>query len=131
MINEVTIRQLLIDSCHSSDAADGFFRSRFNDEELLSLLVKIAREADDCQGDAPMQAAYWKSQYSANLLMSYEPALMEMLPMVDGYEGHVALALGKTRSPRGRALIAQELEKGERFDAWLFREALAAADQEG
>ena len=131
MVDEAAIRQLLIDSCHSSSSADEFFRCHVDDAGLLALLVRIARDADDYQGDAPMQAAYWMSQYSADLLMPHEPALLEMLPIVDGYGGHVALALGKTRSPRGRAAIAKELGNGERFDAALFRDALEAADGVG
>jgi hypothetical protein len=131
MIDEAAIRQLLIDSCHSSAAAEKFFRCHLDDVELLALLVRIARDAEDYEGDAPMQAAYWMSQYPANLLMPHEAALLEMLPMVDGYGGHVALALGKTRSPRGREAIVQELGNGERVDAWLFRKAIEAADRVG
>jgi hypothetical protein len=131
MIDEAVIRQLLIDSCHSSAAAEKFFRCHLDDVELLALLVRIARDPDDYAGDAPMQAAYWMSQYPANHLIPHEAALLEMLPIVDGYGGHVALALGKTRSPRGREAILQELGNGERFDAWLFREAIEAADREG
>jgi hypothetical protein len=69
-----------------------------------------------------MQAAYWVSQFPSSLLRPHEPVLYEMLPIVDGYGGRVALALGKTGSQRGRAAIIEELGDGTRFDAWLFRE---------
>ena len=130
MIDESAIRELLIDSCHSSAAADNFFRCHLDDTELLALLVQIVRDADDYQGDAPMQAAYWMSQFRGDLLMLHEASLLEMLPIVDGYGGHVALALGKTRSPRGRQAIVRELGNGERFDAWLYQQGIEAADDE-
>lgn len=131
MLDEAAIRQLLIDSCHSSAAAEKFFRCHLDDVELLALLVRIARDAHDYEGDAPMQAAYWMSQYPGDLLVPHEAALLEMLPIVDGYGGHVALALGKTQSPRGREAIVRELGDGQRFDAWLFRQAIEAVDREG
>jgi hypothetical protein len=129
--SEPRIRELLIASCHSSQAAKEYFRSRLGDAELLRLLVRIARDAEDYEGDAPMQAAYWASQYPTELLVPHEPALLEMLPIVNGYGGHVALALGKTRTSRGRAAILQELGDGKRFDAWLFHKGLEAADRAG
>jgi hypothetical protein len=131
MYDETAIREYLIDSCHSSEAAEKFFRARLLDADLLSLLVHIARDADDHGGDAPMQAAYWASQFPPELLICHESALLERLPVVDGYAGHVALALGKTGSHRGRAAIVEQLADGKRFDAWLFRDALAAADRAG
>jgi hypothetical protein len=126
MLDDARIRGLLIDSCHSSADAVAYFRANLSNAELLALLVKIARDADDHGGDAPMQAAYWVSQYPSSLLIPHEAALFEMLPIVDGYAGHVALALAKTGSQRGRLAIVQELGDGTRFDAWLFREALRA-----
>ncbi|HZK79929.1 MAG TPA: hypothetical protein VFC46_02655 [Humisphaera sp.] len=125
MVDEKEIRELLIASCHSSAAAIRFFRDHLEDQNLLRLLVHIAQDADDYEGDAPMQAAYWLSESSGAVLISHEPMLFEMLPLVDGYGGSVALALGKTGSPRGRKLIQKELGDGKRFDAWLFRRALA------
>lgn len=125
------IRELLIDSCHASHAAEDYFRSRFDDIELLQLLVTIAADTEDYGGDAPMQAAYWTSQYPAELLVPHEPALLEMLPIVNGYGGHIAFALGKTGTVRGREAILRELGDGRRFDAWLFHKGLEAADQAG
>jgi len=78
-----------------------------------------------------MQAAFWMSQYSHGLLLPHEPAILEMLPIVDGYGGHVAHALGKTQTTRGRAAIMNELGDGQRFDAWLFRKGLEASDGAG
>jgi len=59
------------------------------------------------------------------LLEPYEPKLLSLLTTVNGYGGHIALALGKTRSPRGRIALLSELGDGSRFDAWLFKKALA------
>ena len=83
------------------------------DTELLQLLVRIARDTEGFEGDAPVEAAYWMSQYSPELLLPHEPAMLEMLPIVNGYGGHVALALGKTRTTRGRAAIVNELGDGQ------------------
>jgi hypothetical protein len=72
-----------------------------------------------------MQAAYFASQYPGTLPEPYEPKLLDLLPTVNGYGGHIALALGKTKSPRGKAALLAELGDGSRFDAWLFKKALA------
>lgn len=122
---EAHIRQLLIDSCHSSKEARAFFESRLADEELLRLLIRIAKDDGDQGGDAPMQAAYYASQFPGKLLLPYEVELRTMLPIVNGYGGHVALALGKTKSAAGKQAILNELGDGTRFDAWLFQQALA------
>jgi hypothetical protein len=124
MLDEARIRDMLIDSCHSSADADAYFRAHLGDADLLALFVKIARDEDGHLGDAPMQAAYWVSKFPPVLLLPHEPALVEMLSIVDGYGGHVALALGKTGSERGRNAIIEELGDGTRFDAWLFRKGL-------
>ncbi len=124
MHNEAEIRDLLIDSCHSSKKAQTFFESHANDKGLLELLIKIAKDDEDHGGDASMQAAYYASHFPGNLLAPYESQLRAMLPVVNGYGGHVALALGKTKSALGKQAILEELGDGTRFDAWLFQEAL-------
>jgi len=123
MFDETDIREKLIASCHSSVEAQAFFKAHLEDAELLKMLVSIAQ--DDRGGDAPMQAAYWVSEYPSHLLQPYEPVFYQLLPLADWAFGHIALALGKTRSVRGRNLILAQLGNGERFDAWLYEKALA------
>ena len=125
MFDEAHIRDLLVKSCHSSKEARTFFESRRNDAELLALLVLIAKDDEDYEGDAPMRAAYYASQFPGNLLLPHEAELRAMLPIVEGYGGHIALALGKTKSVAGKTAILNGLGDGTRFDAWLFREALS------
>lgn|SRR5215470_8445860 len=125
MYDEADIREKLVDSCHSSTEAREFFMARLADQELLALLMKIAENAEDWDGDAPMQAAHFASQFPGALLEPYEPKLLSLLTAVNGYGGHIALALGKTRSPRGRIALLSELGDGSRFDAWQFKKALA------
>ena len=125
MLDEARIRDLLIGSCHSSKEAQIFFEAHRNDHEVLDLLIRIAKDEEDYGGDAPMQAAYFASQFPGHLLLPYEAELRAMLPVVRGYGGHVALALGKTKSIAGKEAILNELGDGTRFDAWLFRQALS------
>ena len=124
MYDEVDIRAKLVDSCHSSKEARDFFLARLADPQLLALLMKIAEDAEEWGGDAPMQAAHFASQFPGGLLSPYEPKLLNLLATVNGYSGHIALALGKTRSPRGKAALLSELGDGSRSDAWLFKKAL-------
>lgn len=125
MYQEASIRELLIDSCHSVPKAEEFFAKRLSDPELLATLMEITVDAGGHLGDARMQAAYFVSQFPASMLIRHEAALVDLLPRADGYGGHIAVALGKTRSPRGRQLLIQKLGDGSRFDAWLFKIALA------
>ncbi len=125
MYDETEVRSLLIDSCHSSKDAQAYFDSRLSDPDLLDVLMTIATDTEDHGGDAPMQAAYYASKFSGLLLAPYEQLLITLLPHVNGFAGHVALALGKTRSTEGRDLILQALGDGSRYDAWLFHNALA------
>ena len=125
MYEEATIREQLIASCRSSKEAQQYFLARLSDPELLSLLMTIALDTYDHGGDAPMQAAYFASQFSGSLLVRHEPALFGLLTSANGYGGHVALALGKTKSARGKEALVAELGDGSRFDAWLFNKALA------
>ena len=63
------------------------------------------------------------------MLKPHEQTLREMLPAVNGYGGHIALALGKTGSALGKQVIIEQLGDGSRFDAHLFRQALKQYDQ--
>lgn len=49
---------------------------------------------------------------------------MEILPLVDGYGGHIALSLAKANLRPARELITNALRDGKRFDDWLCVEAL-------
>lgn len=129
MYEESAIRQTLISSCHSSKEATQFFSERIGDPALLDLLVLIAVDDAGYEGDAPMQAAYFASQFPGEQLDRHEPALLALLGTANGYGGHVAVALGKTRSQRGRAAIIAERGDGSRFDAWLFKKALAEYEE--
>ena len=124
MYDEHNIRELLIASCHSSIKVQQYFDSRLDDPELLRLLWSIAKDEAGYLGDAPMQAAYYLSKFPPNLLRPYETELLAMLSDVDGYGGHIAVALGKVKSDVGKQAILKELGDGSRFDAWLFRKAL-------
>jgi hypothetical protein len=66
-------------------------------------LVKIAVDADDRQGDAPMQAAYFLLQASPAHTRSHEKPLLALLSTADGYGGHVARALGRMKSREAKA----------------------------
>lgn len=125
MYDEAMIRHLLVASCHSSSEAEQYFADRADDAELLTLLLKIAVDENGLEGDAPMQAAHFAAQFPGTLLAQYESELLELLGTANGYRGHVAIALAKTGSLRGKAALLGELGDGSRFDAWLFRKALA------
>lgn len=82
MIGERCIRELLIASCHSSLKAQRFFESQLDSAELLDCLMRIAVDADDYGGDAPMQAARYISQFSPNLIEKHEEDLIAALPHI-------------------------------------------------
>lgn len=126
--DEAVVRRKLIESCHSSKEAHEYFVERLDDWTLLSLLMRIAEDAEDYGGDSPMQAAFYASQFSGDFLKPFEPKLLDLLTQVNGYGGHIALAIGKTKSLRGKAALESELGDGSRFDAWLFKKALAEYD---
>jgi hypothetical protein len=93
MIPEAETRRLLIASCHSSVEAQQRLVSELQSLEFVSQLVKIAIDADDHQGDAPMQAAYYLSLASPDFTKQHEEALIGLLITANGYAGHVALVL--------------------------------------
>jgi hypothetical protein len=93
------------------------------------MLIRIAKDDDDHGGDAPLTAAFYVAEFPAPMLQSYEQTFREMLPVVNGYGGSIALALGKTKSAAGRQMIIEQLGNGTRFDADSFRRALKEYDQ--
>ena len=117
MIDEQYIREKLIQACHSSKQARQYFESRLDDVPLLNCLVKIAVDAEDYGGDAPMEAAYYFSRYPSNLIEKHDKDLIAALPRVNGYGGAIALALGKAKSLTAKPLILSELGDGERLDS--------------
>jgi hypothetical protein len=90
MISEETARQLLIDSCHSSSDSKQRILSELNSPEFVALLGRIAVDAQDRQGDAPMQAAYFLTVASPALIRPHETELLGILTTADGYSGSVA-----------------------------------------
>jgi len=125
---EATARQLLIDSCYSSQEADKELLKNLTAPEFVSLLVKITLDEEDYEGDAPMQAAYYLSKAPVELTKPFENRLRRLLPDALGYGGHVALTLGRMESAKARTVIQAELGDGARFDAWLYEEALKQYD---
>jgi hypothetical protein len=123
-IAEQTTRQLLIDSCHSSEAAERRILAELSSPAFVDLLVQIAVDADDYQGDAPMTAAYYRSLVSPALTKPHEPALLALLTAADGYSGSIALTLGRMQSLPAKPVIAQMLAQGS-WPIETFRQAIA------
>ena len=124
MMTETAVRQLLIDSCHSSTEADTTLLRNLTSPEFVALLVHIALDREDYGGDAPMQAAYYLSQTPIENIRPFEAQLLALLTTANGYGGHIALTLGRMRSVSAKAVILEELGDGEFPSAWLYREAL-------
>ncbi len=112
MIAETETRQLLIDSCHSSVEAEQRILEELTSPEFISLLVSIAVDADDYQGDAPMTAAYYLSKTSPHLTKPHEAVLLSLLTTADGYAGSVALVLGGMKSHEAQPHIARMAAAG-------------------
>lgn len=112
MISEREARQLLIDSCHSSTKAADVILEELQSPEFVRLLVKIAVDSDDHQGDAPMQAAYYLSKAPPSLTRAHEAALLALLDTDIGYGGSVAIVLGRMMSRQAKPVIAHRLAEG-------------------
>jgi hypothetical protein len=128
MIPEAETRQLLIDSCHSSTEAEERILRELQSREFVSLLVDIAVDAADYQGDAPMQAAYFLSKAPPSLVQPHETALLALLESADGYAGSVALMLGRMKSQQAKAVIEQRLAEGW-WPEHLYKEAMSCYEQ--
>jgi hypothetical protein len=126
MADHTAIRELLIQSCHSSNAADVQLTSQIGDAAFIADLANIARDRDDFGGDAPMQAAYYLSQASPELLLPHATKLLETVPVADdcGYLGHLSIAIAKTNATTAKSFIESAASNPNRSDAWLFREAM-------
>jgi len=128
MMAEAVVRELLIRSCHSSSEAVRELLSELSSPAFIDLLVRIAVDADDHGGDAPMQAAYFLSRASPAHIRIHEKQLVALLNTADGYSGHVALALGRIQSPEAKPIIANRLIEGW-WPEHLYREALSLYEQ--
>ncbi len=128
ILNESEIRNLLIDTCLISRKknADLKLMEYMKDRSMCELLVKIAKDEDDYQGDAPMQAAYYLRFIDSDLLKKFENELIEMFEYVDGYQGHIAILLGIIKSRKGLELIKNEipLYTKDGSDPWQLLEAI-------
>jgi hypothetical protein len=124
MISEQLTRRLLIEACHSSEEAAQRILAELPSSEFVALLVQIAVDAGDYQGDAPMRAAYYLSLASPALMKPHESELLDLLSTADGYAGSVALALGRMRSVAAKPVIAQMLAQGY-WPADAYRKALS------
>lgn len=82
--SEHEVRQLLIDSCHSSTEAERHILDALHLPSFVAMLVRIAVDAGDFQGDAPMQAAYFLSKASPLLIQLHEELLLSLLESADG-----------------------------------------------
>jgi hypothetical protein len=95
----------LVQSLHSAKPADDFFRSRLNDESLLATLLEVAR--DDVSDDARMEAAYWASQFPAELLEPFENKLRQLsLESWESINVHAKTALDKVAKLEAYAIAS-------------------------
>ncbi len=112
MITESETRKLLIESCHSSVDAEQRILDELQSSEFIGLLVHIAVDADDHQGDAPMTAAFYLSKASPEMTKPHEAALVSLLTSADGYADSVALILSGMRSLEAKPIIARMVAAG-------------------
>jgi HEAT repeat protein len=127
MISEPQTRQFLIDTCHASLEAEDRILRELQTQEFVALLVRIAVDEDDFEGDAPMQAAYYLSKAHTSLMQPHEAALLALLETADGYAGSVALALGHMKSEQAKPVIEQRLKDGW-WPEHFYKEALSYYD---
>ena len=128
MISESEARKLLIDSCHSVEEAEKQIHSELKSGEFVNLLVRIAIDEDDYQGDAPMQAAYFVSQAATQFIAPHENVLLQLLESANGYAGFVALSLARIKSTNAKPIIAQRLKEGW-WPEHLYQEALSCYER--
>lgn len=92
--NRDDVYPYLIQSLHSSKAAEDFFRNQLDNEQLLSTLIEVAL-ADESD-DARMEAAFWVSQFAFELLGPFKEKLEQLSQ--DNWESvstHARAALDK------------------------------------
>lgn len=130
MIPEFAIRELLIASCHADVSAELKIVEKLASIDFVALLVKIALDEDEQQGDAPMQAAYFLSHASPSLTEMHEDKLLSLFTSANGYQGHIALTLGRMQSLPARFVIESALSDEDRFDKWLYERAIECYESE-
>lgn len=95
----------LMQSLHSAKPATDFFRSHLNDESLLATLLEVAHA--DVSDDARMEAAYWVSQFPAELLEPFETKLRQLsLESWESINVHAKAALDKVAKLETYALAS-------------------------
>ena len=127
MIQESELRQLLIDSCAVTSEAENRILGELQSPDFIALLVLIAVDAEDYEGDAPMQAAYFLTKASPELSRLHEVELLKLLHTAQGYAGSVALVLGRMRSVEAKSFIAKALAENW-WPEHFYKEALACYD---
>ena len=128
MYNQEDIRCLLIATYYSDEEAKNFFLERLNDRDLLDVLIKVALDEGDYNGDGPMAAGDYIHKFSSKWLKEYEEILLTILYR-ENYSSvrpeDIAMALASFKSPKAKSFILDninELGEGPRFES--FKEAL-------
>ncbi len=75
------IRRALIASVYSDEEADSYFLEHLHDPNMLLTLCNICAPHDEFTNDPRMQAAFYISQYPAELLVEVFPLLVVLLTM--------------------------------------------------
>lgn len=92
-----SLREKLIASLHSDRKAESFFAERLDDQKLLLELCNICAPHDEYSNDARMAAAFYISQYPAELLAEVIPLLLVLvsIPSCGGEDmnGNIAIHL--------------------------------------
>ncbi|GLQ33183.1 hypothetical protein [Litoribrevibacter albus] len=99
------LREKLIAALHSDKEAESFFSDHRNDPKLLLELCNICAPHDEYSNDPRMAAAYYISQYSAELLVAIIPLLLVLvtIPSCGGEDmnrniaSHLLAAINKSK----------------------------------
>lgn len=104
MYSRKFIREQLIDAIHGVEEAKKYFEERFDDPDLLNLLIKIAM--DDYSTDASAGASYWISHFEEELLEKVEEKLLILQKYKLGsISAFAIIALSKINSEKGRKYL--------------------------
>lgn len=99
------LREILIASLHSNKEAEIFFAERLNDPKLLLELCNICAPHDEYSNDPRMAAAYYISQFPAELIAEVIPLLLVLvsIPSCSGEDmngniaSHLLAAINKSK----------------------------------